>query len=169
MLSMSGIEKRFLTRVLKTNDCWLWTGGCIPNGYGAFWFDGRNHGAHRMAWLIWRGDIPKGMSICHKCDNPICVNPGHLFVGLPIENSADMVAKNRQARGDKSPRRLHADSYEALVGSNNNKAKLTEDQIPEIKRLVASGLSMSEVGRRFGVGNATISKAVAGHTWKHVN
>ncbi len=79
--------------------CCLWTAGKFKNGYGAFWVNGQNHRAHRVAWEIANGPIPDGLGVLHQCDTPACQNVNHLFLGTNIDNTADKVAKGRQAKG----------------------------------------------------------------------
>jgi hypothetical protein len=107
--------------------------------------------AHRVAWELVNGPIPDGLCVLHKCDTPLCVNVEHLFLGTNAENSADMEDKGRQAKG-----------------SANGFAKLTESDIPGIRRLLAAGVVQSEIGRRYGVGHWEISKIKTGKLWKHV-
>lgn len=90
---MTEVE-RFEHYIKKTDTCWLWTGS-VQGKYGTFWCQGKNQGAHRYSYTHFIGEIPNGMSVCHRCDNPICVNPDHLFVGLPVDNTRDMLDKGR--------------------------------------------------------------------------
>lgn len=87
--------ERFMAKVQKTDNCWLWTGPLSPLGYGYFSLNAKTVGAHRAAWTLLRGEIPKGMLICHRCDNPKCVNPDHLFVGTDYDNNIDCIKKGR--------------------------------------------------------------------------
>lgn len=88
-------KQAFLKQVSKTSTCWLWQGAPTSGGYGRFWFDGVRKLAHRAAYEIFKGDIPEDMCVCHKCDNPLCVNPKHLFLGTHSDNMRDMGNKGR--------------------------------------------------------------------------
>lgn len=108
--------------------CWLWTGS-VRAGYGQKDWAGRNWRAHRLAWTLYRGSIPAGLCVCHRCDTPLCVNPGHLFLGTSLANVRDAQAKGRlrggvpyfkldrkpQARGWKQPHRLISASEWAQI------------------------------------------------------
>jgi hypothetical protein len=85
----------FFSRVKRGDSCWLWEGGRNSAGYGIFSFNGLIRYAHRWMWEYKNGDIPQGLSICHKCDQPRCVNPDHLFPGSQAENMQDCVQKDR--------------------------------------------------------------------------
>ena len=86
----------FWSKVERSSGCWLWTGTkAASGGYGIFWENGNQHRAHRLSWLLTNGAIPKGMVVCHKCDNPPCVNPAHLFIGTMKDNVDDMMSKGR--------------------------------------------------------------------------
>lgn len=93
------IEIRFWKKVEKTNDCWLWIAGKYPDGYGVFWNGTTYDGAHRISWELHYGEIPKGMLVCHTCDNPPCVNPEHLWIGTKKDNNNDRTKKGRDGIG----------------------------------------------------------------------
>lgn len=94
--------ERFNKKVSKAaNGCMVWTASVHDDGYGHFSIKYRNIRAHRFAFMVYRGPIPEGMFVCHSCDNPICVNPEHLWLGTAIENNKDKELKGRQAHGDR--------------------------------------------------------------------
>ena len=125
--------------------CWLWTSGWDSDGYG---LATGNVKAHRLSYEIAYGPIPKGLSVCHKCDTPPCVNPDHLFLGTNKDNAQDRVMKGRGAAGEK-----------------NANARLTDEVAREI---VMSSLSNREVAKSIGVCVATVSHVRKGRSWGHV-
>lgn len=138
---------RFWSMVDKgeDDDCWIWKGHRSPFGYGEFRAGGRKLTAHRYAWALSNGPIPDNLKACHRCDNPSCVNPSHLFLGTQTENMADCTRKGRHA------------------------AKLTPDEVREIRALYETGgLTQKEIGSRYGVTQAAIHWIVVGRNWAHV-
>ncbi len=134
------------------NGCWEWLACTNPYGYGKFKIKGQYRLAHRLSWQIHYGTIPDKMCILHKCDNRKCVNPVHLFLGTRSDNTNDRHTKGRSARG-----------------SQNGRAKLTEDQVLCIKRLLAHDTSRQKLALKFKVGINAIDKIARGRTWKHLS
>jgi hypothetical protein len=99
------LPARFMRRVNQSDGCWLWTGHLCPQGYGQFSIFGRNVRAHRMAFELYVGYVPSSSLVCHRCDNPTCVRPDHLFLGTHADNIRDMMLKGRSMKG-----RRHRDS-----------------------------------------------------------
>ena len=146
--------ERFMEKVREepNTGCWLWAGMLVPDGYGSLLIaKNKRRGAHRVAWNLFRGEIPGGYLVCHKCDIRNCVNPDHLFLGTPADNSRDMVEKNRHPFGEK-----------------NYASKLTSSQVSRIKELLAAGTPRRKIAAAFGVCRVTISDIYRGKSWKHV-
>lgn len=139
--------------------CWLRTGFRRPNGYGQIGINGKEYRAHRVSYFLEYGRIQNDRWALHHCDVRACVNPRHLFLGTPKDNSQDAVRKGRNTR---------------LRGERNGKAKLTRRQVKEIKRMLedkAVGkchLHQYEIARLYGVGEATVSYLKNGGRWDHV-
>lgn len=133
--------------------CVEWHGSTLPRGYGIFRIPKtrRNMLAHRWAWQEKHGTVPTGMFVCHRCDNPRCVNVDHLFVGTPKDNSQDMIAKGRRVIGA-SPRMA------------NGRAKLTDDDVNDI-RTFRSYFTLRQLAKEFGVGTSQIHRIVKGLAW----
>ena len=135
--------------------CWLWLGmQQVGKEYGLFCFKQRTVKAHRASWEIYCGEIPVGMSVLHKCDNPPCVNPDHLFLGSQSDNIKDRVKKGR-SRGP--------------TGESAPLAKLTATKVIELRRLhERNGVSVQDLADRFGIHKATVHKILKGNIWRHV-
>lgn len=149
--------ERFWSRVAVTADanrCWEWLASTSPAGYGQLVFRGKLHRAHRVAFLLHNGSFPAAENYCcHKCDNPLCVNPHHLFEGTPKENIYDCRDKGRAkwARG-------------SAAGS----AILKEADIPVIRKLLAEGNGPTVIANRYGVSHDCIAGIKHGRNWRHI-
>lgn len=144
---------RLMSRVSKTETCWLWTGPVNSSGYGGMGFQGRTQGAHRVAYQLLVGPIQQGLHVLHRCDNPRCVNPEHLWVGTRSENMQDASRKGRT-----NPFRG--------AGEANPRARLTRAQVVQAREWRAQEVSYAEIGRRLGVNSGTVHHAVNGRNWR---
>lgn len=151
---------RFFSHVQKTETCWIWTSAVSGFGYGVFgtYKPTKTNKAHRFSWEIVNGKIPDGMCVCHKCDNPLCVNPDHLFLGTKADNVHDMISKKRSAK-----------NVWTKPGEGHVNSKLTNDDVLKIRGIYAAGnITMEKLGEAFGVTAANICSVVLRKTWKHI-
>jgi len=146
---------RIWEKIDKSSGCWLWKAGKNQNGYGLIRANGKERLAHRLAWELTNGPIPKGMCICHKCDNPACINPNHLFLGTQKDNIKDMDGKGRRGTN-------------GVYGERVNTTKLTNNAVLEIRALHKNGHSCQCLSERFGVSHTQIWRIVSGHQWKSI-
>lgn len=159
------VEVRFWARVSKSGECWEWTGARVSRGYGAIQVQGRQEQAHRLSWVLHHGPIPPGMFVCHTCDNPPCVRPGHLFLGTCRDNLHDAARKGRMVHGDRW-RAIHGDRD--LKGEKNGSAKLRAIDVLEIRSLRSRGATLAALAVRFGVRVTSISNVARRTTWAHL-
>jgi hypothetical protein len=160
---------RFWSYVDKTpghgpnGDCWLWTGGRSGSGYGSFRYADKMWPAHRFIYWAAYGPFDLELDILHKCDTPACVRPSHLEPGTAEDNMLDMVQKGR------NPSVVMGKKWaEWARGSKSKVSKLSEADIPEIRRRIAAGDSQRKIAKAFGVNRRTINKINYGITWGHV-
>lgn len=145
------------------NECWPWQRATDGKGYGKIGHCDRLFQAHRIAYELFVGPIPADLLVCHKCDNPPCVNPRHLFLGTYLDNIRDMWIKGRQ-----SPPPRNNILPPIHRGQDHSKAKLTAAQITEIKSRPSIRGNRIQLAVEFGVTPACISKIVLGRTWRQL-
>lgn len=139
--------------------CWVWMRCKDKHGYGRVVYRGRWTLAHRVSFALANGSIPKGICVLHKCDNPSCVNPEHLFSGTQGDNIVDMTRKGRN--------RLQ-EFKDSFRGERQHLAKLTGEIAKRIIEDFRGGESQSSIARRLGVNVATVQSVTHGRTWSHV-
>lgn len=142
--------------------CLIWT-AAKTNGYGSTWAFGRVWRAHRLAWTLFRGEIPAKTCVLHRCDNRACVNVGHLFLGTRADNNRDMVRKGRQKRG---PCRKRHPKYRR--GRRHHAAKLTPAIVRLIRERAAAGATPSTIAAELGLGAPHVWKVINRKLWSHV-
>lgn len=154
--------KRFIAKFAKgrPDDCWEWSSATDRGGYGRFRLDRKLRLAHRVSWAINRGPIPDGLCALHKCDNRLCVNPGHLFLGTKIENNADRDRKGRQRSGPNFP------YLPRVRGAAHGRSKITDAQALAIRNSSLSGVKLA---KRYGISESTVGRIKAGQIWKHIS
>jgi len=149
------IKERLLFRATEDGSCLIWNGGKSGGGYGSITIDGQHKMTHRVCYEEYFGEIPDGLLVCHRCDNPPCINPDHLFLGTQSDNLQDMYAKGRQNIYDRH-------------GVNNSNCKLKECDVVLIRDLIDIGTDRRALVWLFGVCATSINNIAAKKSWSHV-
>jgi hypothetical protein len=148
---LAAIIDHWAVQPCPNTGCWIWSASRTAAGYAALTIAQKNHLGHRLAYELEYGAIPDGMHVCHRCNNPYCVNPDHLFLGTPQENMGHRDACKRNPRGER-------------VGS----AKLTSAAVKAIREMLSSGVRGQDIADKYKVGLRTILDIDHGVTWKDV-
>lgn len=134
--------------------CWKWSGARLSDGYGRFKTDGKFITSHRFSYILHFGDIPKNQCVCHRCDNPPCCNPEHLFLGTKKENADDRDKKGRNVN---------------FHGEEHGSSKLTAVDVIKIRDSYKTGtVTQLSLARQFGVSKSAIMMIVTNRNWRHL-
>lgn len=146
---------RFLSLVkdIRTEECWEWGSVLNSNGYGRFMVQNKHRLAHRVSYEIFFGEVPDGLRVCHRCDNRLCVNPMHLWLGTQSENLKDAVSKGRMKHPD-------------TRAEKNGNTKLTWEHVRNIRAMHNTGVRKYHIASLFGVSPSTVGNIVNQETWK---
>lgn len=161
----------FYSQKRPDEGCWEWTGTIHHRGYGVICHEGKMLLAHRAAYQATFCEIPAGLFVCHRCDNPKCVRPDHLFGGTPAENMADKVRKGRQSKGDQHAATFkNSTAFKSAIprGERHGCAKLSQSQVADIRRRWLDrgpGARQRAIAQQFGVSQSLVSLIVRGHLW----
>lgn len=162
--------ERFWSKVRKTAECWYWVGFRDRQGYGRFYEPKNATSAHRASWHIHYGEIPRDLCVLHKCDNPSCVRPDHLYVGTNADNVRDRTERKRHW-ANRNPREFqrHAKAVGGLAskrpGEKNPRAKLTADDIRSIRASKEAKYILIE---KYGISRSNLWLIQTGQRWKSV-
>lgn len=149
------ISEHIKNHKVSENECWIFLGNKDKDGYGIFTHGrGKQLRAHRASYEFHKKTSAFGLLVCHTCDNPSCINPDHLFLGKPKDNTQDMIRKGRKAN---------------IKGSIHPSAKLDEIDVIAIKKQRLLGKKLKEIADQFGIAFQTVSEICKGKTWKHIN
>jgi hypothetical protein len=158
------LQERFWLHLERGADCWEWQGNKTMAGYGTIRRTGKTGGimyAHRLSWEIHYGAIPPGAVVCHRCDNPPCVRPDHLFIGTQADNMADMYSKGRcQPHGPENP----------IRGSAHKLTRLSDEQVREIRTMYSTrAADQRSIASLFGISQSSVSAIVLRKRWSHLD
>lgn len=150
------IKDRILERIKKIDSgCWVWQGAIFKDGYGAIGI--RRTGskrAHRVAYEAFKGQIPDGLWVLHRCDTPACVNPEHLFLGTPSDNTKDMLSKGRR---------------QVLRGENHPMSRFSERFVWALRKLDRFGIPIADLARMYGLSYFAVHQLCRGRGWSHID
>ena len=154
------IEERFWSRVDKSDadGCWFWLGTINNKGYGSIRFEGKTYGSHVISFFLEHGRFPETCGL-HKCDNPLCVRPDHIFEGTKKDNTVDMMNKGRHK---------HGTGNTGKKGSSSSRARFTDEQVRDMRNMLKNGATLQVVADKYNAHKAYISLIKRGLRWAHI-
>ncbi len=159
--SLERFEDKFIPE--PNSGCWLWTAS-VWNRYGQFGVANKSHRAHRVSWQLYRGPIPAGLCVLHKCDVPTCVNPNHLFLGTQTDNVADMMKKGRHVSGNAGNHGNHA------RGERAGQTRLTESSVRSMRTEFNAGFKNgAALARKYEISESQARRVISGESWAWLN
>lgn len=151
-------KNKFYQFIVKTEECWIWRGYVDRNGYGRFRFCNNKNRidikAHRASYFFHYGKLSSELLVCHHCDNPICVNPFHLFMGSSLDNMTDKIIKNRSVN---------------VKGEQHGRHKLTTKDVYDILLMIKNKLRDDEISKIKNIGRKTVNNIRNYKSWKHIS
>lgn len=146
--------QRFISKIKIIGTCWVWQACSRGNGYGCIKINGKVVDAHRFSYEFFIAPIPLGKLVCHSCDNRLCVNPNHLFLGTHADNTADAISKHR-----------HVLPVNRARGQSHGFAKLKDKDIPNIFRMFDEGIAQTDIAKTYGVDKSTVCRILKRKAW----
>lgn len=169
------LKCRLLNRIEKKDKCWEWKGTINTMGYGEMCVQGRIQRAHRLSYILFKGEIPKGIFVCHICDNPKCINPDHLWLGTAKQNNEDCLRKGRWK--GRTGIKLSLEHKKKLSGPKKSwfkngekhpRSKLKELDIKEIRNMLNEDFTYQEIADKFGLSQSSLADIKFRRTWSHI-
>ncbi len=156
---MSDVFERFVKFTRYKDGCWIWTGAKRTSGYGVFKLDGKAESAHRVSYKLFKGNIPEGIFVCHTCDNPMCVNPDHLFLGTASDNMMDAQNKGRL---------VIPEGKRFKKGYMPSFATITKEQAIQVKMMLKKGMRNIDISEATGIKYQTIVDIKRGKSFRNI-
>lgn len=160
---------QIMNNIKDVEGCWEWQRTISKMGYGKTRYLGKDETTHRVSFMVFKGEIPEGMNVCHSCDNRKCCNPDHLWIGTTKDNVQDCIRKGRRKLGStKGYRYLYRKKNMNKKGENHHINKLKDNDVLEIRIMIENGNKNKEIANRYDVDASVVSKIKNRKAWSHI-